>query len=43
MKDIADIVAGFKLAEGDLLCHNRARNAFEPVAADSPSPPGSTL
>ncbi|MSP98616.1 MAG: carbonic anhydrase [Betaproteobacteria bacterium] len=33
----------FDIVEGDLLCNNPARNAFEPVAADSPGPAGSTL
>ena len=31
----------FDIAEGELLCYNPARNAFEPVAADSPGPPRS--
>jgi len=33
----------FDIAEGELLCYNPARNAFAPVAADSPGPPGSVL
>ena len=33
----------FDIAEGDLLCYNPARNAFEPVAVDSPGPQGNTL
>ncbi len=33
----------FDIAEGDLLRYNPARNAFEPVAADSPGPQGSAL
>ena len=32
----------FDIAGGELLCYDPARNAFEPVAADSPDPPGST-
>jgi len=32
----------FDITEGELLCYNPARNAFESVAADSSGPPGST-
>jgi len=32
----------FDIAEGELLCHDSARNAFEPVAADSPDRAGRT-
>ncbi len=33
----------FDIEEGDLLSYNPARNAFEPVAANSPGPPDSVL
>jgi carbonic anhydrase len=33
----------FDIAKGELLCYDPARNAFDPVAADSPGPPGSAL